>query len=210
MAKPVIHVWPIPDHQGICLLQSTSGAANLLLNGNITINTQTPGRAVFQGITRTVSLTSTNNLSGRNFTITGLLNGSQISETRAGPNNNTVETTAIFDEVLSVHVNGAAAAVSIGSGTTGRTHWSNYDYNLIYNFINYQVVVGGTINFTINTTCDDVATNPNPFLSATTANQTTNYFGFGFFESFIYSAVFINSSGADGTLTETYMQQGIV
>lgn len=210
MAKPKIYNWPIPDVAAICQLQSTSGAANLIINGTITVSNQHPGRAVFDGITRTVSLTSANNLSGRQFTITGFLNGSVISETRAGPNANTVETTAIFDEVTSVHVNGSVAAVSVGSGTTGRTRWANYDYNLIYNFINWQVDIVGTINFTINVTSDDVNTVSSPILFPIVANQIANYYGGGFFVSFLYTAVFINSSGADGALKEVFLQQGIV
>jgi hypothetical protein len=211
MARPRLYIWPIPDAAAICQLQSTSGAGNLLLNGNITISLDFPGRAVFPGITRTVSLTSANDLSGENFIITGLLNGSIISETIAGPNANTIETTAIFDEVTAVHVSGAVSAVRIGTGTTGRTHWYTYNYNVTYNFVNVQISqLTGTINWTVNATFDDVATISTPFLTPIFGPSSDDEFGFGEFVSFKYAALFINSSGDDGSLQYNYMEQGTV
>lgn len=209
VAKPKVFVWPIPDVAAICQLQSTSGAADLLLNGNITISSSFPGMAVFPGITRTVSLTSANNLSGRNFTITGLLNGSQISEVIAGPNANTVETTAIFDQVTNVHVNGSVSAVSIGTGKTGRTHWFNYDYDNVFPSLSVQSVVSGTINYTFNVTLDDVQTNLSPSLSSPfmTASTTSEFHSLGTFP-ISYSSVVINSSGSNGALRFIYLQSG--
>lgn len=211
MAKPRLYIWPIPDQNAICSLQSIIGAGNLLINGTLTINTKFPGEAVFPGITRTISLTSTNNLSGVNFTINGMLNGNQISETLAGPNNNTIETTSIFDSVNSVHVNGSVTNVSIGSGTTGRTHWDTYNYNVTYNFVNVQISqVTGTINWEVNCTFDDVFTLPNPSLATIFGPSSADAFGFGEFVSFKYAALFVNSSGNDGSLQYNYLEQGTI
>lgn len=211
MAKPIVIYWPIPDQEAICLLQSRTGAGNLLINGNLTINTFAPGEAIFDKITRTVSLTSTNNLSAVNFTITGMLNGSQISEVIAGPNANTVETTSIFDSVSSVSVSGSVTNVSIGSGTTGRSKFINYNYNVIYNFVNFQISqLQGTINWSVKCTLDNVQNVPNPFYTTLAGPASTDFFLEGAFISYAYAGFFVNSSGADGQLQFTYVEQGII
>lgn len=210
MSRPKIYNWPVPDTEGICQLQSTSGSANLIMNGPLLVSFNFPGRAVFDGITRTVSLTSANNLSARNFTINGLLNGQPISEIIAGPNANTVETTAIFDEVLSIHVNGAVSDVSIGSGTTGKTIYINYDYNkLSFSDVSIEVVVAGTINYDINIFYEDAQTSENPLAWPLVTGQTTTrsqQFGPAPVQ---YSNVVVNSSGDDGALIITYIQSGL-
>lgn len=69
-------------------------------------------------VARAVSLTSTSNLSATNFTLTGYNNlGQKQTQTLAGPNNNTVNTTKTFVSILSVVPNttNAGANVSVGS-----------------------------------------------------------------------------------------------
>ena len=101
----------------------------------------------FDGISRTVSLTSAGNLSALNFTITGTYLGQVISETRTGPNANTVYTTKVFDSVTKISVDGAVGtAVSVGTGLTGHTQYYNFDYNSKINSSTVQVIVIGTIN----------------------------------------------------------------
>lgn len=70
-----------------------------------------------------VSLTSTGNISGVNFTITGTnALGATISETIAGPNNNTVYTLNPFVTVSAVYCNGAVGTnTSVGVGATVAT-----------------------------------------------------------------------------------------
>lgn len=56
-----------------------------------------------KAISRAVSLTSTDNLSGVNFTIAGYdLYGYPLTQTRAGPNNNTVNTLKAFKYIVSI------------------------------------------------------------------------------------------------------------
>lgn len=65
------------------------------------------------GLAHQLNLTSTANLSGINITIVGTdADGKPITETRAGPNNNTVETTSYFQTVTSI-----AAASTLGANT---------------------------------------------------------------------------------------------
>lgn len=69
-------------------------------------------------VARAVSLTSTANLSGMNFTVRGFDEyGQPLTATRAGPNNNTVNTTKTFKSVLSVTPSATDGAnnVTVGS-----------------------------------------------------------------------------------------------
>jgi hypothetical protein len=211
MSYPIVYTWPAPDTQAICLTQTLTTAGNLSINGNLTVNLIQPGNAIFPGISRVVSITSANNLSGVNFTISGYLNGATVSETRAGPNATTVETAQLFDQVISVSANAAASAVSVGSGTTGRTHWFSYDYNRNVSSTTVQVNVTGTIDYTFNITLDDVQTNPTPFLTAPIAgmtNATTDQFATLMSGNCRYANVVINSS-TNGSLIATILQTGI-
>jgi hypothetical protein len=164
-----------------------------------------------QGISRNVSLTSTNNLSGVNFTITGVLNGSSVSEIIAGPNNNTVYTTQLFDVIVSVSVNAAVSNVSVGTGLIGKTHWFQYCYNRDISYFSVQVIVVGTINYSFNITSDDVKATSTPSLTSPIASLTnTNTTEFKSFPSipFYYGNITINSSGSDGSLTIMINQSG--
>lgn len=204
--------WPLPDTQAICLTQSRTGSGALIVNGFLTINDVQPGNAIFPGITRTVSLKSVNNLSAINVTINGTLNGAPQSETRAGPNNNTVETTKIFDSVTSVTTSGTVTAMSVGSGTKGRTHWFKFDYNRHISAVAVQAVIAGTIDYTLNLTLDDVQTNASPTVFAPImafTGATTNQFASLGITSFNYANLTINSSGTDGALVGTLLQTGI-
>ena len=102
----------------VALAQQLAGAArNMVLTGT----------AVNDGsnMVTTVTLTSTANFSGVNFTITGTdESGAVITETRAGPNNNTVTTTDAFLTVTSIVTNAAlgtntSAGFTATTGTTG-------------------------------------------------------------------------------------------
>lgn len=65
------------------------------------------------GLAHQLNLTSTANLSAINITIVGTdADDKPVSETRAGPNNNTVETTAYFKTVTSI-----AASSTLGANT---------------------------------------------------------------------------------------------
>lgn len=65
------------------------------------------------GLAHQVSLSSSANLSAINITITGTdADGQTVTETRAGPNNNTVETTAFFKTVTTI-----SAASTLGANT---------------------------------------------------------------------------------------------
>ena len=67
---------------------------------------------------RAVSLTSTANLSAINFTITGFDQyGQKMTQTIAGPNNNTVNTSKAFNSVLSIVPNTTDGTHNVTAGT---------------------------------------------------------------------------------------------
>ena len=154
MTKPVVQTWGLPNPTAIASLQTSAVAGSLSIsNGSM------------NGNYRTVSLTSVNNLSGVNFTITGTLMGNIVSQTIAGPNNDTVYTTQLFDSVTSISFNAAVTAVSAGTGTTGQTAWIPYSYNTNVLGSGIQVKAFGTagnITYNLATTFDDVTKTSSP------------------------------------------------
>lgn len=104
----------------IAALQTTAGAANLVLTAaaGVTAIIDAAGVTRYQlDCPRAISLTSTGDISAVNFTITGYdVYGQAMSQTRAGPNNNTVNTTKAFYQVVSITASGAVGTnTSVGT-----------------------------------------------------------------------------------------------
>lgn len=99
----------------------TNGVAMTLAAGTGTTSGLAPdgsGRTVIQfDVPRCVSLTSTSNLSGVNITVTGFDQyGEPMTQTLAGPNNTTVNTTKAFFSVVGAVPNATnAGTLSLGS-----------------------------------------------------------------------------------------------
>lgn len=164
MGKVAVYTWTASDAAAVAALQTTAGAGSLVLNGTLTRGNASRGPIIvsFGTVSRTVSLTSTNNLSAINVTVTGKLMGNIVTQTIAGPNNNTVSTTQFFDTVTSVTVSGIVTAMSVGSGTTGQTQWFPYDIFATHPSLTAQADVTGTVAYSFAATLDDVVTNANP------------------------------------------------
>lgn len=238
MARPTKYVWPVEDNQAVCLPQQLGAAGNLIINGTLSVNEQIVGGtnssltsnyfANFPGITRAVSITSTGDLSGINFTITGYIDSVRTaSVTIAGPNNSTVSTATVpayFTKVTSVTASAAVGTnVSVGTGTVGYTLWFRNDYNRIKSDLTVFVdVVAGTINYTFETTLDDVdsVAAPNVFdpidgvsiptiPAATPMGGATTTIVSNYFWPTNASRIHINSSDGTGTLVVYFLQQGI-
>ena len=102
----------------IAAAQTTSGADNLSLAA-------AAGTGAFHDTDQAsaITLTSTGNISGVNFTITGTdIAGNALSEVLAGPNNNTVTSTKFYNTVTQIATNGAVGTnTSAGNaaGTSG-------------------------------------------------------------------------------------------
>ena len=119
MSRTLRYVFPAGNTTAVCLLQTLNSAGSLALNGTLANPINSQVSFISRGYARQISLTSANNLSGRTFTITGSQNGVVVIENLTGPNNNTVYSTEFYDVINSISVNGAAAAVSAGSGHSG-------------------------------------------------------------------------------------------
>lgn len=239
MGRFAVFTFPLANTTDVAALQTLAGAGSLSLNGNLSYTLPIPGSAAlatvsnnyenstpspyigstvsavkFPGVSRTVSLTSTNNLGGVNFTITGTSNGVVVAETRVGPNNNTVYTAAYFDTITSITTNGAAAAVSAGSGTTGITNWFQLDpYLDVFNLSIQVAVSSANLTYSFTTTNDDVTSvafgsltkfTPIAAMTGATTLQLANYT-----VPIRYATVNVTAAGGAGTITVTLMQQGI-
>lgn len=220
--RPHRVTWAIPDRDGIAAAQTLGAAGPLTINGALLdldlFNRFGTRRALLgPSIERTVSLYSAGNLSGVDFTITGVdTHGQVVTESGlAGPNNSTVETTALFAIVTSIEADGAVGTnVEVGSGSSGTTGVWVPDYHLNPCNISLMVDVVGTVNWDIEHTADDVYAagykqsagtwKNHADLAGETASGDGNY---AFCPAGIRGVV--NSSGADGALMFTFIQSGL-
>lgn len=218
--RPTTYTFAAADTAYVCALQTIAQAGNLLINGTGS-DQNWPGtimRLTGSGFARPISLTSTGNLSSVNFTITGTdIRGAAISETIAGPNNNTVHTAALFYSVNQVAASAAVGTnVSLGIYSTGTSQWFCVDYLVTPVSIGLGiVVVSGTINWTVQQTTYNVqaaeppaaAILPHPDTSLVTqvvTRQGEYDTPFGAFQ------LVVNSSSAGGNLVFNIYQAGIV
>jgi hypothetical protein len=221
MAKPAVFTWPNLDTSSVCFNQITLGAGSFVLNGDLVSLTR-PVSATFPGISRVISLTSVGNIVAVNFTITGTLNGAVVSETLSGPNENTVETTQFFDSVTAVSVDAAVGTnTSVGTGSTGATHWFGGNYHSTVLGMAIAVDIVGTIDYSFQTTLNDVETDTtietfepitgtagHPGFPADMVGATATALAYYNFVT-RYSRIIVNSSSANAAMDATFLQQGI-
>lgn len=221
MAIHTTYNWAAPVTTAVCTGQTTGGSGAFTIDGTLLdaytlqMSPLKTRKAVFgNGIQRTVSLTSTGNISGVNFTIVGVdLYGNAVSETRAGPNNNTVFTTAVYAEVTSVTVNGAVGtATSLGSGTTGNTRWFTPNRWANPTTISLYLEIGGTISVSVEDTPINInrdlvlPTAAQVFAHSTLASKTSSANGnYAFAPGAIRMSV---GSSTNGTCNFTIVQAG--
>jgi hypothetical protein len=95
---------------------------SVALNDYVVFNGVTDGNLADYrdyGIHRTISLTSTDNLSGVTFVIIGTSNGVTVTENVTGPNNTTVYSAKAYDTITTIQSTIAGSTnLSVGSGTT--------------------------------------------------------------------------------------------
>jgi len=219
MSRPVTIQWPVASTTAVAISQPLAGAGALIINGTLA----SAGVATFPNIERIVTLTSAGNDSGVQFTITGTLQGNVVSETRAGPNANTVSTTQKFTTVTSVTVNGALVAnASVGTGLTGSTIWIGSDYQRTNNALAVLVLVTPALTYSFDTTFDDPAfvADPNEFtpiegVTVPTIPTTTPMINavVSILANYTIpthsSRIRISASDATGAATIYFLQQGI-
>jgi hypothetical protein len=215
MSATVTYQWTAADNAALAAIQSSGGAGSMILNGTLSTNVKTVVGAIdLERNYRNVSLTSTQNNAAVNFTINGYFEKNPVSFTIAGPNNSTVETSAVqlLTSVTSITSSGAINAVSAGTGHLGNISWFHCNNLATVMALCLTTAVTGTINYTFEATLDDIDTAPtlnvfNPVPGMIAA--TTNLNGF-VTQPFRFGAININSSTGAATLTARFLQQGIV
>lgn len=185
MAIPFRATFATADVAAVCALQTTAGAASLVINGTQIANTYPPSApsVTFVNVERPLTYTSTADLHLANITAVGEdLKGNAVTETRSGPTSNTVATTALFHKVISLTTDAAlATAMSVGSGTTGRTAWFKVNRWAAPTGIGINAAITATLNFTLQYTYDSVETVASPvalsepFMTSITASAETTF-----------------------------------
>ena len=217
MARSMIITFPKASATALYALSVAGGGAGL-------IPLAIPYPVVFPNISRPITLTSTDNLSGVNFTIVGTdLNGLATTEVLAGPNNATVHSVNAYNTIISITANGAYTNFSAGTYTTGFIQWVPMNYQIGTVSITIQAVVTNTINYSLYDTLDPMGyyvtralndnyvplTNPtqNAIVAALTGATTTQFYNYT--PPVVAIGGIINSSSGNGALTLTILQAGV-
>jgi hypothetical protein len=171
------YIFPDASTQDVCFYQDTTGMVNLIINGNLANS----GIVSFitDGYSRQLSFTSLNNLSATNFTIYGTQNGVEISEVVAGPNNNTVYSTLVYDVIIAISSSGIVSQVAVGTGYNGFFTLINPTLVGLTNF-NYNFTLGSTygtnvIGTTVYGTLTNIINNGTTFANIIANNVGTLY-----------------------------------
>jgi hypothetical protein len=207
MSRSLSYIFPAGNTTDVCLLQSLVGAGNLTINGNLANLVNGQVSFIQKGYSRQISLTSTNDLSARQFTITGMQNGITITENITGPNNNTVYSVQVYDVINSISVNGTAAAVSVGTGWQG--FFPLIAINLERDVTNYTLTLArltvasvsfsvyGTLdNIVNNKTYSDHITNNSNLFQIQAPSTTANYVYSGLTGTYTYILVQLGATAA--------------
>lgn len=193
------------DADGIALAQQAAGAGDLTLNGALVA-----GGVAQLDTQRKVGIASAGNLSAVTFTIYGTDQaGNVISESLAGPNNNTVSTTLDFYSVTRVAVSAAVGAdVTVGTTGVGASRPIPLDQYVSPFNASLFCAVTGTVNYTAQYTLDDIWASAGPYtwsdhpdLTSATAD------GDGTYISPVTATRLLTNSGT-GSVVFTILQAG--
>jgi len=133
VTKPVVYNYPAASTTAVALAQTLAAAGSLILNGPM--STGGPGAGATRYVPfplnyRQVTLSSGNDLSAVNFTISGTLAGTTVSATIAGPNNSTVNTgDLLFDSVTSIKSSAGTSGHNISAGISIIGYTAPWTYN---------------------------------------------------------------------------------
>lgn len=119
MAQNTVYKWPVQNTQAVCKTQDANAGDELVLNGTMAEIGSAEISFIRTGVSRSVSIHSVDDLSGVNFTVTGMQNGGRITQEFVGPNNATVWSDEVFDTITSVSVDQNVTNVQVGTGTKG-------------------------------------------------------------------------------------------
>lgn len=148
------------DDDGVFQNQTLGGAGSFTLNGVGVTGGQWVTPDLFA---KQIGFASTGNISGVNFTVSGYQDKNKtiaISETIAGPNNNTVETTNYFYSIQSIAASGAVGT-NTKAGAVDEAISQIIPIKRSYSDrserqVGLTFIVTGTINYTVQQTNDDI------------------------------------------------------
>ena len=214
--RPVIFSFPTQTVNSVCATQTTTATdQSLVLNGSLSnFNAGvTPFTVtVAPGIQRTITLTSTGNISSSTFTISGIdTSGYAVSTTLTGPNNATATTVAEFFKVTAISVGTiATTAFTAGVGITGTSRWAMVDtfQNPVVVTVAINTVTSAPVS--IQHTFDLISTSTSPMIIAATGlTSITTATNLSYNENATaYRAIFIASGTATGVAQVNIIQSG--
>lgn len=171
------YIFPAVDSQAVCAVQTLGAAAALKLNGTLSNSIQSKVSFVAQRYCRKITVFSPDNISAVVFTVVGTQNGVRITETITGVNNTTVESTLIYDEILSITSGAAATNVRVGSGYDGFFVLVNPNNNAgILPHATSLANPDATIVTTVYGTLDNILNNGQTFLTMIASATLYNLF----------------------------------
>jgi hypothetical protein len=210
--KPLDYKWPSQDsylETPIASIQTVSGGENLKLNSS---------PYYYSSVSRSVGISSSDDISDAIFTITGLYKGKVVTATVTGINDSTVDTSSgsypvldtdvIFDVITNISVNQDVTNVSVYPGLYGHTGWVNGNYFQSSPNTSLQVIASSdteddtTIVWNLGVTLQDVSSIPDHLLNlvdptTVMTNETNSVFS-NMALPYVYLAFFIiNSNGGD-------------
>lgn len=206
--------WPASDADGVCASQTLAAAGALVLNGALLEPSsllKTRRVIMGDGIQRSVTITSTDDQTGVDFTIVGEdLYGNAVTEVLAGGDNTTVTSVEKYAIVYSITGDAAVGtAITVGSGAGGTTRWWTPNRNANPTTISLYLVIGGTINVTVQDTPNDINGGDglpstaqifnHPTLAGETSSGSSNY-------AFPPGAVRLSVASGSGTCEFTIIQ----
>lgn len=174
----VKYIFPAATGTEVCQSQD-AGPGRLILNGDLSDNLESFVSFVNNGYCRTLSLSSPDDLSAANFTISGMQNGVPVTEVLSGPNNNTVYGVTLYDIVTLITVDRLVGNIQVGSGTAGFFNpiaidqsMSPIGYNLAVNYGQTDIPVHAP-EYTVYGTLDTVTFNG--FTASENINNATYF-----------------------------------
>jgi hypothetical protein len=172
------------DPNGVFQDQTLGRAGNFTLNGAEVVDGEWVSP---DAVAKKIGFESAANLSAVTITVTGFRDANRelpITETLAGPNANTVETTNYFYSIQTISADGAVAS-NIEAGSVDEAASRILPLNWRGGNVAFNIAVSGTVSYTVQQTFDNTADeDEHPFtwtdhdstaLVAATTTQNGNY-----------------------------------
>lgn len=172
LVQTLTYTLTAPDADGVCASQTTGGAGNLLLNGAL-VDAVSGTFKVTDKCPKLISATSAGNLSGVTITMSyrATRDGDILTQSRTGPNANTVLFAQYVYELINLAVDGAVGtAITVGTSDAAISHFVMNQAYSSKRAVSVEIS-SGTVTVSLQHTLSDVLNlyNTNTFTEATAA-----------------------------------------